>query len=212
LEEMTNKLSKLEVLLDAMSSIVRPTMLEYFRPDCCVATCKILQAVFAEYRYKARAVAVTVQILNGPMQKLVEQGPLPKDHDERIALFNQHGAWGVGIVPPENGLLKPNSFGGHLVLNVNGLLVDASLQQAQREQKGIMLPPLLCGRPGSNFFAKSKGQRTGVRVGECLVSYKRLRDDSYLTGKDWREEYAGKPETYLKITRLLRERITGKDV
>jgi hypothetical protein len=208
---MANKIP-LPTLLNVMRPVVRKTMLEYFRPDCCVATCKILQTVFAEYGYKARAVAVTVQVLNGPMQKLVEQGPLPEDHDERMALFNQHGAWGVGIVPPENGQLKPNSFGGHLVLNVNGVLVDASLQQAQREQKGILLPALLCGHPGSSFFAKSKGQRTGVKVGECLVSYRRLRDDSYTTGKNWREEYAGRPEAYLKIMRLMRERITGKEV
>jgi hypothetical protein len=116
----------LPTLLEEMTPIVRSTMLETFRPDCCVATCKILREVFADYGYRAREVPVTVQILNAP-----------------------------------------SSF----------------------------------------FAAKPKGQRISGKVDESLVVYKRLRDDGYLSGRNWRERYAGQPETYFKIVRLLREQI-----
>jgi hypothetical protein len=196
----------LHALLDALSPIVRPAMLEHFREDCCIATCRILREVLAAYGYKAREVPVTVQVLNGPMQKLVDEGPLPDDRAERVALFHQRGAWGVGIGLAHPGdPIVPGKYYGHLVLSVNGLLVDASLQQAQREQRGIVLPSLLWCRPEQGFFAKSKGQQTRGTVGECLVSYRRLRDDSYLTSKNWRAKYAGYPQIYTKIMRMLLE-------
>lgn len=204
---MANKIP-LPTLLNVMMPVVRSTMLERFRADCCVATCKILREVFADYGYKAREVPVSVYILNREMQALVEEGPLPDDHAERIALFNQRGAWGVGVGfgPPAN----ENAYAGHLVLNVDGVLVDGSLDQAQREERNILLPSLLWFKPESGFFAtRAKGQQIKGVVGDCLVVYKRIRNDSYLTGKNWREKYAGVPETYFKITRLLRERITG---
>jgi hypothetical protein len=44
-------------------------------------------------------------------------------------------------------------------------------------------------------------------AGDCTVTYKRIRDDSYIAGKNWRERHAGAPEIYFKIGRLLRERL-----
>jgi hypothetical protein len=197
----------LPALLEAMSPIVRSTMLETFRPDCCVATCRILREVFADFGYRAREVPVTVQVLNGPMQRLAEQGPLPEDRDERIALFNQTGAWGVGIGGDKP--LAQDKYSGHLVLSVHGHLVDASLDQVNRPERNIEMPPLLWFPAPSGFFAKPKGQGLSGMVGECLVAYKRLRNDSYLSGKNWRERYAGHAETYFKIMRLLREQIAA---
>lgn len=203
---MTNKIP-LPTLLNAMKPVVRRTMLEAFRPDCCIATCRILREVFADYGYKARPVAVSVEVLNAEMIALMQEGPLPDDRAERTVLFDQRGAWGVGIGapgPPLNG----NSFVGHLVLNVDGVLIDGSLDQAQRPEKKILLPSLLWFKPDAGFFApRSKGQRTSGIVGDCLLNYRRIDNESYTTGKNWREQYAGKPDIYFKIARLLRERI-----
>jgi len=196
----------LPTLLNVMLPIVRKTMLEEFRPDCCVATCKILREVFTEYDYRARQVPVAVDVLNAEMQVLVQEGPLPDDRTERLALFKRRGAWGVGVGygPPTDA----NKYAGHLVLNVNGVLVDGSLDQAERKEKRILLPSLLWFKPAPGFFApRAKGQQSSGMIGDCRVTYRRIRNDSYLTGKNWREKYAGKPETYLKIVRLLREKL-----
>ena len=38
-------------LLDALAPIVRPAMLEQFRPDCCVDTCIVLRRVFRTFGF-----------------------------------------------------------------------------------------------------------------------------------------------------------------
>jgi hypothetical protein len=209
----TNKIP-LEVLLKAMEPVVWPTLRERFRADCCVAACRILREVFADYGYRAQQVPMQLFVFNAPMRAMLDaKTAFPDDPAERTAFFDEHGAWSVGIGPHLNdGPLKPDGYRGHLVLNVEGVLVDPSLQQAQRAAKGILLPLLLWFQPHQGFFAKPKGQRTSGMIGDCLVAYRRIRDDSYLTGRNWREKHAGVPETYFKIARLVREQIAGKEV
>jgi hypothetical protein len=207
-KRFTQRLAALPALFEAMSPIVRPTMLESFSPDCCIATCRVLRDVFAEYGYRAEAIPVTVQVLNGPMQALLELGPLPDDRAERIALFNKTGAWGVGIGGDKP--LAPGKYCGHLVLNVHRYLVDASIDQVSRPEHNMALPPLIAFPAPPGFFAaKPKGQGVSGMIGETLIAYKRLRDDSYRTGRGWREAHT---ETRLRIMRLLRERLAAEQI
>jgi hypothetical protein len=187
----------LDHLLRAMSPVVRKTMLTKCRPDCCVATCKILREVFAYYGYKARPFAVAVFIYNEAMQDLIARGvTFPEDLEKRVALFDEVGAWGVGIHPEARG--EPGV--GHLVLGVGGKLVDASLDQASRPERNINLPPLLSFDAPPGFFAERvKSQQIKGMVDGSLVIYKRVVNDTYRTSLNWREEHGGVPELYDEI-------------
>jgi hypothetical protein len=201
---------ELETLLHALAPIVRPAMLETYQSNCCVATCKILLRVFAQYGYKARPVAVAVGVYNREMVKLMDAGvAFPEDKEERLALFNRTGAWGVGIMAGDHA--EPNSFGGHLILNVNGLLVDGSLQQAERPQYQMPLPPLLWCRPEPGFFAERvKRQRSRGNVvmdgHTMLVVYQRIANDGFRQGRDW-SDTPHSIDTYLKILSRLSKRL-----
>jgi len=194
LSKVTNRFRDVETLyrptlielLEAMSPVLRTCMLEYFAPSCCIGTCKIAQEILAYYGFTARAFATTVYIYNAAMQRLVDTGvEIPDDCEERIALFNQTGAWGVGIVP-------------------NGMTADGSLQQAQRIERDIVLPPLLWFKPTpAGFFAsRVKAQRTAGMLGDCMVVYRRLENPSYLTSPNWRQKHAGIPEVFAKVLTL----------
>jgi hypothetical protein len=195
----------LHQLCEVLAPIARTALLQYFAPNCCIATCKILRDVFAYYGYRAREVPVTVMIYNAAMQRLVEQGiAFPDDNDEKRALFDRHGAWGIGIVPPRRGEVAANGFGGHLVLNVEGMLVDGSLQQAERVERQIVIPSLLWFTPmPNNFFAlRAKGQHTSGMLNDCVVVYKRLDNEGYRVSPNWRQEHAGAPAAYRTILTL----------
>jgi hypothetical protein len=190
-------------LLETLKPIVRPLMLRHFTANCCIATSRMLRDIFEHYGYRARAVPTTVEILNAAMLRLLDSGEaFPEDRDERIAFFGERGnAWGVGIQPSET--MKQSAFGGHLVLSVNGLLVDGSLSQANRPEKQIELPSLLWFRPEQSFFAtKPKRQLTAGMIGECGMRYRRLDDETYRTSPNWRQRHAGVPEVYAQIVTL----------
>lgn len=199
-------------LMKAMSPVVSRAMLEHFSPDCCIATCKIMTEVFAFHGFKAQPIATTMTVLNGPMQELLRNGPLPADLEERRALLDESGAWSVGIGPfdPAEALAngqKEDGFKGHLVLRVGPFVVDGALKQAARPEKGIDLPEMLWFKPPTGFFAaRSKGQRAPGVLNGCVVTYRRLDDENWRQSRNWRDQHAGSLHAYFKIlTGVLRE-------
>jgi hypothetical protein len=199
----TDKKVDLTQLCEILAPIVRMTMVKYFASNCCVATCKILRDVFGHYGYRARQVPVTVTIINRAMRELVEQNvTFPKEERARLAFFERHGAWGIGIVPVLNSKnVNGSGFGGHLVLNVDGILVDASLQQAERRDRQIILPPWLAITPvpAGFFAARAKGQQIRGVIGDCLICYRRLENEAYRISPNWRQESAGCPAAFREI-------------
>ena len=192
-------------LLEAMSPILRPCMLQSFTPTCCIGTCRILIEVLAHYGFSARAVPTTVFVYNAAMMRLLDTGvEIPEDREDRLALFNQTGAWGVGIVPDGTAPDVGGKYGGHLVLQCDGLLIDGSIQQAQRAERDIVLPSLLWFKPTpAGFFAtRVKGQTTRGMLGECLLVYRRLDNPGYLDSPNWRQKHAGAPEVYRNVLTL----------
>lgn len=169
-------------VLDAMQPVVRREMLKEFTPDCCIATTRVLKRALAVFGIEAEPVAVGVRIYNAAMRRLLNRAPLPTDPRKKERLLALTGAWGIGICPHGN----EERFGGHLVLRVGSLLVDASLQQAERPNKGILLDPLVVAKPHPAFFApKQYGEEFGIDIHGCLVVYERIRDESFRRAPDW---------------------------
>jgi len=182
----------LNALLEALMPVVRPTMLKHFTPDCCIATCRVLRKAFNVFGYDAEAVPVSVFIFNENMAGLLKDGvSIPTDRSARKELLDGTGAWSVGITRQSAEVGAPvvgGRFGGHLVLRVMNTLVDASLQQADRPERGIVLPPLLSFVPQKPIFftqKKTRGKRCGVSVNGCEIVYERLKDYSFRKAPDW---------------------------
>jgi hypothetical protein len=182
----------LNPLIESMSPVARKVMLQYFTPDCCIATCRVLRSAFGIFGYLSDAVPVSVFIFNRNMATLLRDGVvIPTEMEQRRKLLDKHGAWSVGITKRSatvGSTVPEGRFGGHLVLRVMNTLVDGSLQQANRPQHKIVLPPLIAFTPDKPVFftqKRTRGKRCGVTVNDCEVVYQRLGDYSFRTAPDW---------------------------
>lgn len=184
----------LSTLLCALEPVVRPVMLRHYSPDCCIATTRALRDVFKHFGYDAYPVAVSVAIVNARMARILKEHiHIPVDYCERLAFFEREDAWGlgIGIGDPLPGYGPAHGFDGHLVLRVMQTLVDASLQQADRPQKGISLGSLIAYEPGREFFRDHINRpESRVIVNGCELTYRCTFDASYRQSPDWnaREE------------------------
>lgn len=178
----------LDDLVAALAPIVRPVMLRHFVPNCCVATCSVLRRVFDHYGYASEALPVTVFVFNAKMVEALKNNTVPEVGDPRRALwFKITGAHGIGIMPESatlSALKGVDAFGGHLVLRVRDLLVDASIAQASRPALQINLPLLVATTATDDFM---RGKLLAVNVHGCAVQYHRLNNYSFRTAPDWRE-------------------------
>lgn len=195
----------LDDLIRRMYNVVYPAMREEYTADCCIAAAFILKRVLSLYGYTAREVPVAVQIFNPEMVRLIKRAiKFPDDPRERLRLWELTNAWGVGIVPESAVLSGGRGYGGHLLVSVKDKLIDATLQQAQRPAKKIVLPPLISFTPDEGWH---KHGVIDLDVGECVVRYQRIHDRSYMTAPDWRRRTTPVPETVRKII----ERIEAQD-
>ncbi len=183
----------LRALIDRLAPVAYPTMREEYRPDCCIAAAAILIRVFKECGYEAEPVPVTVEVYNEAMVKLLESGnPLPSDLERKRLLLDLTGAWGVAIAPADTPVVSPlrdqrrplgGGYGGHLLLRVNEYLIDATIQQAERPEYQIKLPPMIVACHAERLMRDGK---LFLEVGTCHVVYRRITDESYREATDWK--------------------------
>jgi hypothetical protein len=191
-------------LIDALTPVVRPSMREAFDPDCCIATCRILRRVFARFGYAAEALPCAVSVSNPAMTEyLASGGYLPDDDEELLRLCERLGAWRIGMKP----IPQRTGFQGHVVLRVEHMLVDASLDQVDRPAKKIFMPPLLAFEPFDAFWAKPGEHGGEVRVNGCSVVYQPLSDYSFRTTPGWLREGWPCTDVFKKIVGETRTRL-----
>ena len=65
------------------------------------------------------------------------------------------------------------------------MLVDASLQQVERIDRGVVLGPFFAKEARQDFFDGKDRPTSVFEVNGCAVSYTRLLDDSYRHSKHW---------------------------
>jgi hypothetical protein len=197
----------LPLLLKALSPVVRPAMLEHFQPNCCIATCAILRRTFRYFGYNARPLAVSVQIFNSSMMRLLESGtPIPDKLKDRLALFQREKAWGIGIGIRDILISSPLGFDGHVVLQVGKSLVDASLAQADRPEHDIDLGAFIHCEPGHDFFHGADLPQYGIQGRGCAVFYRRLLDKTYRDSIDWNN---WKPVWTQTLNKIIGQTIEG---
>jgi len=135
-----------------------------YRPDCCIAATAILIDVLDYFRMTARPLSVLATVFNPAMSRRIEREGMP-------TLEEAEGDWflkgchslAVGLGDPE-----PGKWPGHLVANLaDKLLIDLTLDQADRPQHGIVLPmPIIA--PFPREFLTENGHMAGM-VNGCRV-------------------------------------------
>jgi hypothetical protein len=191
-------------LIDALTPVVRPAMLEKFEPNCCIPTCRILRDVFARFGYAAEALPCAVFIQNAAMLEYYASTVPEEEEEERVRVYARLGAWRIDVMPNSN---KSRGFEGHVVIRVEQMLVDASLQQVDRPVKKIFMPPLLAFEPGEAFFDKPSGQGVVGIVNGCSVAYQRLTDYRFHNSPLWLDDGWPYSDVHKKIVRQTQARL-----
>lgn len=135
MRERPNKLTR---VLELFKTVARKEILKDFREDSCIASTRTTIRVLAHYGYKSAPLPVECIVYNPDWVDCVLAGFHPPLHSEEDLKrwCAKHNAWSLGI-----GIDKHTTI-GHLIATLPryGLIVDASLSQANRPAKNISLP------------------------------------------------------------------------
>lgn len=147
-----------------------------FREDSCIASTRITIRVLGHYGYKVAPLPVECIVYNPQWVDCVLAGFHPPVHSEVdlknwCARYNAHSL-GIGV--------ESKSTVGHLIATLPryGLIVDASLSQANRPLKNISLPPVFIGNLTSSVWM--------YKVNKCLLLYRPVPgNNSYTESPNW---------------------------
>jgi len=153
-----------------------------YRPDCCIAATAILNEVLDYFQLTASPLSVIATIFNPVMSERIAQEGMPTLEEAERDWFTK-GCYSLAVGA---GDAQPGKWPGHLVTVLGGrVLIDLTLDQANRPQHGIVLPMQILAPCDPDFLA---GQaRVAGSVGGCRVVYEaRPGDRSFERSNDWR--------------------------
>jgi hypothetical protein len=155
-----------------------------YRPDCCIAATAILIDVLDYFRLTARPLSVIASVYNPAMsERILREGMPTLEEAERDWFPNGCYSVAVGIGDPE-----PGKWPGHLVANLaDQALIDLTLDQANRPQHQIVLPPFLVA-PLDGEFLLGKADLAGTGNGCRIVYEARPADRSFERSNDWKSK------------------------
>jgi hypothetical protein len=193
------KKRELKDLISRLAPVVYPAMREEYTHDCCIAAASILKRVFAIYGYRAIEVPTQLEVYNAAMVKALDsQVRIPDKGPARERFFDITGAWGIGITRESQAVAAAKgiaSFGGHLIIKVGPYLLDPTIQQCNRPEKKIVLPPMLATR-AAEFV---RDGTVDLSCGSCVVRYTLTDNFTYRSAPDWKRRTTPFPETVRKI-------------
>lgn len=157
---------------------VRRELLYHLVPESCIETSRIVQLLLKEAGFAARVVPVQARIANAAAAHLIRR------NDFEALRGGANGAYMVILGAPG----KPQSghWAGHLAVYCQGLLIDASVDQASRPEKGILLPQPVAFDVGPTFL--EPGGRIVMENGELVIEYvHRPKNTRFLRTPAWRQ-------------------------
>jgi hypothetical protein len=137
-----------------------------YRPDCCIAATAILNEVLDYFKLTARPLSAIATVFNPVMSERIAQEGMPTLEEAGRNWFPK-GCYSlaVGAGDPD-----PGKWPGHLVAVLGGrVLIDLTLDQANRPQHGIVLPVPIIAPCDAEFLA-GQAVVAGI-VGGCRVVY-----------------------------------------
>lgn len=182
--------AKAQRIVELVGDHVRGEMLTRFRPDCCVATARVLSRVFEAVGINQEPMAVAIAIYNRRFVEQTDRGvEPPTDRDALREWCELTGAYSVGAAP--GGVPNSRGFNGHVVVWLPDLaaIVDGSVGQMARPERGIVLPETIAwtlDRAARERF--ESGGRLAREVFGSLVIFNRIDDESFRRAPDWQDE------------------------
>jgi hypothetical protein len=170
------------------TEVARPIIREYFRADSCIASTAITIEVMKRLGIVATPYPCRVLVFNAPFMSRVKRERRYPDSTEVIKWTTGTNLWSVGVGYTTNN--EPHV--GHLIAIVeNKYLVDASIDQASRPHKGILLPPVMIGAVSRDFRRFKKGSKFEIEGPDgTLVTYRpdHHTHNLYLKSTNWTDK------------------------
>jgi hypothetical protein len=194
--------------MDAACKVFPPR----YRPDSCIAAARVLIDVFDRLHVRARPLAVAVDVFNPAMvaRSAASNGRLPETTEEYQQWIEESGCWWLtlGLGDPE-----PGRWLGHVAVVVwESVLLDLTLPQATRHERGIVLAPAAV-QVWPEVLDGS--ERRVVQMNGCELHYQaRPGDRSFMRARDWcdRRRHRGVVRSILHLSREdLAERSADSD-
>ena len=184
---------KLQSLLTTLAPIVRKEMLNYYDENrsvgFCLETSRCLKVVLRHYGFDAHPCSVFIYVHNpATTNVLVANAGLP---DSELMGFVENswdnGGWSVGTAAQ---LDSPNAmidlanggYNGHLVLQMQDVLVDAAIRQYDRPEREIHMPDMLVTPIPAGF---ASGVPAKQIVNGCLIVQCRTGDQQFRLLPGW---------------------------
>jgi len=193
------KNDRLLLALGEMRDRIPPLLTEMgFQRDRCILHTRVACLALGELGFRARPLACKVLVANQAWLDLREELGRPP---LTVAEMEGTEAWslGIGHGRPDNG--RPG-YDGHVVaIAEERYALDLTIDQATREQRGIV--PLPGVFPAPKQFLTGKGSMGGITNGTYL-EYEAMPDDrGFLHAGDWWRVRANDPNN--PVPRILRE-------
>lgn len=159
----------------------------------CILGARVGHEVLRHYGIGCRTLACQLTVFNEAMVSRVgREAHMPKDDAEMKRWAREDGSWSVGT--GGEGVNTPQGrFDGHVVSlafpgkipEVDGVLIDLSLQQQSRPQRKIVLEPLTTVAP-RGFLG---GEEVCIaEMHGCICRYRHLPDSfDWCKVPDWRD-------------------------
>jgi hypothetical protein len=174
----------LEQVLSGIQAVTRKEMVSDFVENSCIASTRVVVNVLKHYGYDALPFPCQVYVYNKTFKEHLEAGKKLFQGDALIEWCKLTGAWsvGIGVYDPEKHFRET----GHLVALIPGhnILVDASIDQANRPQHGIHLPQVLIAGELTDGF-KAGVEDLSLTHNDCLLVYHPTDNDIYKIAPDW---------------------------
>src|SRR5262249_2868660 len=129
-----------------------------YRPDCCIAATAILNEVLDYFKLTARPLGDIATVFNPVTRERIDREGMPTlEEAERDWFTKGCYSLAVGAGDPE-----PGKWPAHLVTVLGAqVLIDLTLDQANRPQHGIVLPMPILAPCDPDFLA---GPAPGARI------------------------------------------------
>jgi len=166
--------------------VAKSTFRRWFPDDSCIYCTKVLFEVFRALGIAAEAVAVRVRIYSpGFVSRFHREGRMPESAEEAHSWHSEPGVWSVGIGYGGGGVVPKHKWPGHLVLRSGSTLIDATLDQINRPEHGIVMPDMLRLAPVPEAFWRAE-DLLSAEINGCQVVYEaRPRNNSYVGSPAW---------------------------
>lgn len=177
--------------------------------DICVLSTRLGYDVLRYFGVESRPVVVRALAFNPAAVAWIDEHGLDLS-DEQKEEYDASGAWVVAIDEEDHGI--PGRFPGHLVLHVPSerALVDLSLAQFARPNRGIVLPDAHIFDVPEDFF-RDNGQVVYSLDGggKLIYGYRKRAARDFRSSGDWRLKNSATGRVIRRVRESRREEVGG---